>query len=100
MDPNLGTVLMGPLLVCNDKLCVVQKTNEVTAADISLLQPGGYRMVINSLCSSFVLISSFWNSSSIQFLASDSRLKEDDPCIREHPHIPWQLLSARDDEEG
>lgn len=42
MDPNLGTVLKGPLLVWNDKFCVVQKTNEVTVADVSSLQPGGY----------------------------------------------------------
>ena len=56
-------------------------------------------MVINPLCSSSVLIFSFWNSSPTQFFASDSRWREDDSYTTEHPHISWQLLSARDNEE-
>ena len=39
MGPNLRTSLMGPLLIWNDKFSVVQKTNDVSVADISSLQP-------------------------------------------------------------
>ena len=56
-------------------------------------------MVVHPSCSSSVLICSFWNSSPIQFFASDSKWKEGDLYTTEHPHISWKLLSAGDNDK-